>query len=81
MTDMLEMIYNSDAFFERPPSEKYFALSREESKVWEKIRPLIGRELSDELNAALTQSAQQANLDWFRQGFRLGASLMLELMG
>ena len=45
----------------------------------DKVQSIIGLDMVSEIGAAQTAVANEENLDWFRIGFRLGASLMLEL--
>lgn len=80
MTDIIKELFDSALYIDRAPSEKLLALRAEESKLWEKIQPLIGLEIMDELTDVQASIDNEKNLTWFREGFRLGASLMLELL-
>lgn len=79
MVDMIREIYESGFYENRQCSEKYLALCEEEAAVMEKVQSIIGLPMVNEISAAQTAVTNEENLDWFRIGFRLGASLMLEL--
>ena len=80
MTDIIKELYDSALYTDRAPSEELLALRAEESKLWEKIEPLLGLETMDKLTDVQASIDNEKNLTWFREGFRLGASLMLELL-
>lgn len=80
MTDILKELFDSPLYIDRAPSEELLALRAEESKLWDKIQPLIGLEIMDELNDVQAGIDNEKNLTWFREGFRLGAGLILELL-
>lgn len=79
MVDMIREIYESGFYENRQCSEKYLALCEEEAAVMEKVQSVMGLDMVDEISDAQEAIADEENLDWFRIGFRLGASLMLEL--
>ena len=80
MTDILKQIYEDKFFARRPLTEEYQSLSEKDGILWEKARPLLGRELTDKIQNNQSDINYQTNFEWFREGFRLGASLMLELL-
>ena len=80
MTDMLKELYESPLYIDCPPSEELQALQKKEAEIWSKVQPLLGLEVIDEINDIQAGIANEKNLAWFRKGFRLGASLMLELL-
>ena len=80
MTDILKSLYESEGIFTMPLSEKYKALCQKDARLWRKLEPLLGVETLDELSDSSTSVEEQGNYEWFCRGFRLGASLMLELM-
>ena len=79
MIDMIREIYESGFYEDRQCSEKYLALCEKEAAVMDKVQSIIGLDMVSEIGAAQTAVANEENLDWFRIGLRLGASLMLEL--
>lgn len=80
MTDIIKVLYAAHCAADRPLSEECLKLIQEDDKLWEKVKPLIGREAIDELLYSSSDIAYQTNYEWFREGFRLGAGLMLELL-
>ena len=80
MNDMLKQIYKDKFFSSRPLTEEYQTLADKDCTLWEKARPLLGQELIDQIQDNQSDINYQTNYEWFREGFRLGASLMLELM-
>ena len=75
MTDLLREL----CFGTYEPKANYHDMSAEDRAVWEKVKTILGREMMDELLYSQCQILQENYLDWFREGFRLGALLMLEL--
>lgn len=80
MTDTLRELYNRDQSLSEVTTEELRALRGEERELWEAVKPLIGLEMIDKINNAQAASIDEVNFIWFRKGFRLGASLMLELL-
>ena len=80
MTDIIKALYAARCAADLPLSEECLKLIQEDGKLWEKVKPLIGREAIDELLYSSSDIAYQTNYEWFREGFRLGAGLMLELL-
>ena len=42
--------------------------------------PLIGQKMIDQIMSSQSDLSYHTNYEWFREGFRLGAALMLELL-
>ena len=80
MTDILKELFDSPFYSRCGPPEELRALYQQESELWEKLVPELSPEALDSLNAAQADIARADNLQWFREGFRLGASLMLHLL-
>ncbi len=80
MTDILKEIYIERFFARRPLTEEYQALADKDGALWEKVRPLLGKELVDQMQHCQSDINYQTNYEWFREGFQMGAALMLELM-
>ena len=79
MTDIIKELFSSALYMDLAPSKELQALRKEEEAIWEKIQPLLGMDVIDELHNIQVNIANEQNLIWFREGFRLGAGLMLEL--
>ena len=56
------------------------AMTKEERAVWEKAIALLGDSMVDEMLSAECRSLAETEYEYFREGFRLGARLVLELM-
>ena len=80
MTDVLKQVYKDKFFARRPLTEEYQSLAEKDGILWKEARPLLGRELMDKIQNSQSDINYQTNYEWFREGFRLGASLMLELL-
>ena len=76
MQDPLRTIFNG--VYE--PKSNYHPMTKEESAAWEKAIALLGEEAVDEMVGAQCRSLTETQYDYFREDFRLGALLMLELM-
>lgn len=75
MTDLLREI----CFGNYEPHIGFHPMGKEGEALWEKAAELLGRETVDQLVLAQGGQLQEESYDWFREGFRLGALLMLEL--
>ena len=80
MTDIIKQIYEDRFYANRPLTEEYQTLADKECILWEEARPLLGRELADKIQDNQSDINYQTNYEWFREGFRLGASLRLEIL-
>ena len=60
------------------PTEKYWALSRVTEDILDQIRPVMGRELVDDLLHSCANVNFESEYEWFLEGLRLGVALMLE---
>ncbi len=76
MQDPLKSIFNG--IYE--PKTNHHPMTKEESAAWEKAIALLGEQAVDEMVAAQCRSLAETDYDYFREGFRLGARLVLELM-
>ena len=54
-------------------------MTKEERAVWDKAQALLGADMLDEMLHTQCRSIVEAHYDYFREGFRLGAQLMLTL--
>ena len=80
MTDILRTLYDSDPCTKDVETEEFRALRREEIELLKKLAPQIGLDVIDEIDNTRAKATNEALFLWFRKGFRLGASLMLELL-
>ncbi|MDE7221244.1 MAG: hypothetical protein K2O45_16775 [Oscillospiraceae bacterium] len=80
MTDILKELFESPLYGGCNPSDTLRALQKKENELWDRLLPVIGLETIDEINNTQGEIAREIDLQWFREGFRLGASLMLELL-
>ena len=55
-------------------------MTKAESAVWENAQSLLGEDFVDKMVCSQSRSLTEGQFDSFRQGFRLGALLMLELI-
>lgn len=80
MRDILRELYEMDRSQPKVSTEELRTLRRKEIELWEAVKPLIGPEMIDDINNAQAATIHEVNFVCFREGFRLGASLMLELL-
>lgn len=80
MTDQLKEIFETKFDTIRPISPEYSELWDKEIKFMDTLRPILGTETVDKIDDLYVDIAYQTNYEWFCEGFRLGASLMLELL-
>ena len=80
MPDILKELYEEKFYTDWRITPEYQALAQQASMLWEKVEPLLGREVMEQLTRSEDDLSYQTNYEWFRKGFRLGASLMLELL-
>lgn len=79
MTNTLKKIYEEKFYTDWQATPEYRALVDKEDELWEQVKPLIGQKMIDQLMDSQSDVSYQTNYEWFCKGFRLGASLMLEL--
>lgn len=60
------------------PTAEYWALCRAEEDVLNQARSVMGAAFVDELLRRSADVSWQSEYEWFREGFRLGAALILE---
>ncbi|MBD5160763.1 MAG: hypothetical protein HDT14_01820 [Oscillibacter sp.] len=75
MQDLLKNIF--DGIYE--PQIVPHPMTKEESAAWERAIAILGEKMVDEMVSAQCHSLAETEYEYFRQGFRLGAQLMLEL--
>lgn len=80
MTDVIKLLYEAQCRSNSEPTEELAELYHKEHELFDKIHTVLGLRALDELNYTQAQIGHILELDWFRKGFLLGASLMLELL-
>ncbi len=80
MTDILKELYEERFYTHWRATPEYRTLTQKEDELWEQVRPMLGQKMIDQLMSSQSDVSYQTNYEWFREGFRLGASLMLELL-
>ena len=80
MTDILKGLYEQRFYANWQATPEYRELADKEAALWEQVKPLIGRKVIDQIQDSHSDINYQTNYEWFREGFRLGASLILELL-
>lgn len=79
MTDLIKIIYEEAFYSSRVRTPEGQELRTAEEEFMEKLLPLLGRKTLDDIYNLYNDIEFQSNLDWFREGFHLGAMLMMEL--
>lgn len=80
MTDILKEIYFKHYLESHKPSPEYRSACRKQEEMLDGLLPELSGRDRDTMYAWQADVLLLSNLDWFREGFRLGASLMLELL-
>ena len=76
---MLEDIFHNYYNAQLPQTPEYKALRERRLKFWDYIEEKVGREYLDENWKDFSDMEEAEQFRYFREGFVLGASLMLEL--
>ena len=79
MTSVTKRIYDDIISKGGHISQEYRDLCQKADKAWDKVRPVLSDDIIEELQNCQGEIEYQAILDWFREGVRVGISLMLEL--
>ena len=80
MNDILEELYMGYFLEQYKPSPETRATTRKEGEALGKLLPGLGGDTVEELQARQSETLISSNLDWFREGFRLGVALMMEVL-
>ena len=80
MTDILKELYEERFYTNWRTTPEYRELTDKETALWEQVKPLIGQKIIDQLTSSQSDISYQTNYEWFCEGFRFGASLILELL-
>ena len=80
MTDILEKLYMDYFLEQHKPSPETRTATRKEGEALDKLLLSLSDDDREELQAWQSDALILSNLDWFREGFRLGVSLMLAAM-
>ena len=79
MTNILKSLYEERFYANWQATPEYQELADKEGELWEQVKPLIGQKMIDQIMRSQSDLSYHTNYEWFREGFRLGASLILEL--
>lgn len=77
---ILEKLYNGEYGVEQPKTPEFQALQERNVHFWEHIEEAVGKDYIDKKWDELCALEHMEDFNYFREGFRLGASLMLELL-
>ena len=83
MSDILKELFNSPFYDDRDDRklpEKLQTLRDQEIDLWERLQPILSPKDINEIENTQNAITYELNLHWFREGFRLGAGLILELL-
>lgn len=76
---ILEEIFNNDYSIDLPHTPEYQTLREKGGKFWDYIEEKVGREGIEKYWDEFVDMECAEHFHYFREGFVLGASLMLEL--
>ena len=76
---LLEEIFLNEYSIELPQTPEYRALREKGSRFWEYIEEKAGAECIEKYWNEFVDLEEAEHFHYFREGFLLGASLMLEL--
>lgn len=80
MTDIIESIYENISMDGGIVSAEYRERYRRARVLWDSVQPVLGTEMIEKLKECYFDAEEQSNLDWFREGIRIGLSLMMEVL-
>lgn len=80
MTDIIESIYENISMDGGIVSAEYRERYRRARVLWDSVQPVLGTEMIEKLKECYFDAEEQSNLDWFREGIRIGLSLVLEVL-
>lgn len=80
MTSVIQEIYNHLMAKGFAVTPEYRELCRENAALWDEIQPLLTKETVEKLMDSQNDMILRTNLDWFREGVRIGAAFMLEVL-
>ena len=80
MTDVIQILYDNQCCKQPETTPELAELYEKESEIFDNIHTALGLKALDQLNYTQSQISHILELDCFRKGFLLGASLMLELL-
>lgn len=80
MNDIIGQIYLR-RLEEHTPSAEYSALCRRLDELWTAAGQVLGEEQISQLQNSENDVYFRSNYEWFREGWRMGMLLSLELLG
>ena len=76
MQNILRELFENDY----KPRIHFHKMSEQDAAAWDRAQKILGSDTVDQLTESLGETAYETHFDYFREGFRLGALLMRELM-
>ena len=80
MSDIIEEIYNGMLARNHDYSLEDQDMLRRDAELWDRASPALGHEMVDALQDSQSRIALHTNLNWFREGIRVGLSLVIEAL-
>ena len=80
MKSVIQLLYEAQDSAEEEVTAELEGLYQRERELFNKIHTALGLKMLDELNGTQAEIGHIQEQACFREGFRLGASLMLELL-
>lgn len=82
MTSILDQLYYGQFdLCAMPVSDEYKKCAKKLSPYWDQMGEQLGMSFCTDFSNALAEQESIREREMFREGFRLGSRLMLELMG
>lgn len=78
--NILQDIYNGLYEPAQPHSPEYLAMREKRYAYWDKVQEVMGEAFQDQFWIHEVKLEDEERFSDFREGFRLGVSLMLELL-
>lgn len=78
MTDIIERLYDDISMDGYTVSKELRELYRQMDALLKSVQPLLGPEVVEKLQSCQACIEREATQEWFREGIRVGFSLVLE---
>lgn len=80
MQDIIEKLFSEVYYPSAKPSPTYKKLCAQQEELWNQARPLLEKDAVEAIQNNQSDIEFTTNQEWFREGFRPGALLMLQLL-
>jgi len=80
MTDIIESIFDYISMDGGITSAEYRKQYKRAEALWDSVRPVLDPEIIEKLKGCYLNIEEQSNLEWFREGLRVGLSLVIEAL-